>query len=239
MTTTPLPPRLSSVTTLVFDVMGTVVDIDTSLAVDLRTVLRRRAPEALAQAEPVLKSSESELNRLMDEVRSGTAEWQSHRHLRRLALRTAFASVGIADPAPEMMVELAGGVSRLEPWPDSPAALTALRDSFTVVALSNADLAELAALSRLGGLAWHAVLSGELVRSFKPDPAVYRTVTDRLGLEPAEILMVAAHPWDLRAAAEQGFATAYVARPGAERPGALDGFDVQVDDLGELAELLS
>lgn len=47
--------------------------------------------------------------------------------------------------------------------------------------------------------------------------------------------MVAAHPWDLRAAAENGFSTCFVDRPGSERPTADDTFDLTVGDLGELA----
>jgi 2-haloacid dehalogenase len=51
-------------------------------------------------------------------------------------------------------------------------------------------------------------------------------------------MLVAAHPWDLRAAAEQGMATAYVARPDAEPPGPDDHFSVEVENLEELAALL-
>jgi 2-haloacid dehalogenase len=126
---------------------------------------------------------------------------------------------------------------RLRPFPDSPAALRALADTHLVVALSNADLAELADTSAAGGLAWHAVLSAELARAFKPEPAVYAFALDRLHLDPADTHMVAAHPWDLRAAARHGLRTAYVARPGAERPAADDRFDVSVSDLAELAQV--
>jgi 2-haloacid dehalogenase len=82
------------------------------------------------------------------------------------------------------------------------------------------------------------LLSGGLVRAFKPDPAVYQMALAVLEVEARDVLMVAAHPWDLRAAAEQGFATAYVARPGAEAPAAGDEFDVTVPDLAGLASLL-
>jgi 2-haloacid dehalogenase len=126
---------------------------------------------------------------------------------------------------------------RLRPFPDSAQALRALAARHTVVALSNADLAELAGTSAAGGLAWHAVLSAELAGAFKPDPAVYAFALDRLRLDPAASVMVAAHPWDLRAAARHGLRTAYVARPGAERPAADDRFDFSVSDLAELAQV--
>ena len=51
-------------------------------------------------------------------------------------------------------------------------------------------------------------------------------------------MMVAAHPWDLRAAAEHGMATAFIARPEADPPRADDDFDLTVTDLTELADRL-
>jgi 2-haloacid dehalogenase len=124
---------------------------------------------------------------------------------------------------------------RFRPFADSADALRALAARYTVVALSNADLAELADTSAAGGLAWHAVLSAELVRAFKPDPAVYAFALDRLRLDPAQSVMVAAHPWDLRAAARHGLRTAYVGRPHAERPQRDDRFDFEFADLAAIA----
>jgi 2-haloacid dehalogenase len=106
------------------------------------------------------------------------------------------------------------------------------------VALSNADQSELVALSAHGNLAWDGVLSAQTARSYKPDPAVYAMAAEALSAEPSQVLMVAAHPWDLRGAAALGFATAYVARPDAEPPGAGDSFDLEVGDLGALADLM-
>jgi 2-haloacid dehalogenase len=138
-----------------------------------------------------------------------------------------------------VLEDLALAGHRLRPWPDSGPALQALARSFTVVALSNASLAQLADMFAAGGLAWHCVLSGELARAYKPDPAVYQLAIRLLGLDPAATMMVAAHPWDLRAAAGHGLRTAYVARPGEGVPGPGDRFDVRVGDLAELAARLA
>lgn len=228
---------LTSVTTLVFDVMGTVVDLDGSHAAQAAAALRQHGHDPAA-APALAQHTDRLVGQMMDDVRAGRAPWQHHRRLRESALRTTLPAAGLTDPPAELVRTLAAVVTRLDPWPDSPAALSQLRADFTVVALSNADLAELTALSQAGGLAWHVVLSGELVRSFKPDPAVYTQVATTLARSPAQLLMVAAHPWDLRAAAEQGFRTAYVARPGADKPGPDDVFDLAVGDLTELAQQL-
>ena len=79
--------------------------------------------------------------------------------------------------------------------------------------LSNGNVALLVNMAKNAGLPWDAVLSAELAESYKPDPTVYRKAADLLGLEPEQVMMVAAHGGDLRASAEVGFRTAYVPRP--------------------------
>ena len=65
-----------------------------------------------------------------------------------------------------------------------------------------------------------------------------------LGLAPAEVMMVAAHPSDLRAAAACGLRTAYVARPlergvgGWVEPWTEGEFDIACASFIELAALL-
>ena len=122
---------------------------------------------------------------------------------------------------------------------DAAQALDYLRDSFTVVALSNADLTQLVDMFSKGRLAWHGVLSAESVKTYKPDPAVYRHALDTLGREARRTLMVAAHPWDLRAASVQGMRTAFVSRPGEGVPAPHDRFDLYAENLADLAEQLA
>jgi 2-haloacid dehalogenase len=208
---------------LIFDVMGTVVDIEGSITAQARDATGLGDE----QLKPLLADWNERLQHAMDEIVAGRAEWRPHERLRREALPEGLPG------------SLAGVVHRLAPWPDSPAALGRLRELHTVAALSNADLAELADLSAHGGLAWHAVLSASAARSYKPDASVYDMALEQLGIEPPEAMLVAAHPWDLRGAAARGYRTAYIARPGAERPAAGDGFDFEAADLHELADRLA
>lgn len=225
-------------TTLVFDVMGTVVDVDATV--------RSTAISALASAgvddtlvRAFVEDWTARLQRLLDDVIAGELPWRGHQDLRRAALEEAVVVAGIGPLPPDTTETLASVIHRCRPWPESAAALARLRATHTVVALSNADFAELVDLSRLGAFAWHGVISTASSHSFKPDPAVYRNAVLMLGVEPAAIMMVAAHPWDLRAAAEHGLATAYVARPGSQPPRADDHFDMEVSDLDGLADRLA
>jgi 2-haloacid dehalogenase len=108
------------------------------------------------------------------------------------------------------------------------------------VALSNGNLSMLTDLFAAAGLTWHYVLSGELVHAYKPDPAVYRLAVERLALDPPRTLMVAAHSWNLRAAAAQGLRTAYIQRAGEGEPDPPDAPDLTAPDLAALpARLLT
>ena len=86
--------------------------------------------------------------------------------------------------------------------------------------------------------AFEAVLSADAVRRLKPAPEPYRMAADRLGVDPGEVLLVAAHAWDVAGALRAGCQAAFVARPGkvldplADRPGLV------VADLDELADRL-
>jgi 2-haloacid dehalogenase len=232
------PGAIEDLTTLLFDVMGTVVDDEVSL----ETWSTQRLAVAGVDhrlAVDVVRDCQARLARLMDDVVSGAAPWHSHRALRSTALRESLAAAQLSGISAPIQDELSQVIAHLDPFPDAPEALARLRMRCRVVALSNADLAELAGLSAHARLSWHAVVSGELVKSFKPDPAVYTLALTMLELDPRRTMMVAAHPWDLRAAAAHGLRTVYVARPGADRPRHDDVVDLSVADLGELADLLA
>lgn len=79
------------------------------------------------------------------------------------------------------------------------------------------------------------------------DPKVYLGAVKHLSLEPHNCAMVAAHVYDLRAAASVGMRTVYIPRAGEESQGVgevkskADGgdIDVVVQSFTELAALLA
>ena len=80
---------------------------------------------------------------------------------------------------------------------------------------------------------------------YKPDPEAYLGAAAMLGFEPAEVMMVAAHKDDLRAAQACGLATAFVRRPREKGPKVkLDlkpeaDFDFNAKDFVDLARRMS
>jgi 2-haloacid dehalogenase len=105
-----------------------------------------------------------------------------------------------------------------------------------IAPLSNGNLSLLTNLAKYAGLPWDCILSAELVRRYKPDPAVYLSVPEFFGLTPGEVMMVAAHLGDLQVPKKLGMRTAYVHRPSeSQRLPPPGSFDLVVKDFLELA----
>jgi 2-haloacid dehalogenase len=171
-------------------------------------------------------------------VRSGAREWVVLDVLHREALDDVLAELELDLPA-EQRDELTLAWHRLDPWPDTVAGLTRLKERFVIAPCSNGHIAQSVNLARHAALPWDAILGAEIARAYKPDPRVYRASVAALGLEPGEAMMVAAHAGDLAAASECGLRTAFVPRP-REHPGAdrHAEADVEASDFNALAEVL-
>jgi 2-haloacid dehalogenase len=108
--------------------------------------------------------------------------------------------------------------------------------------LSNGGFALLTRLVKAAGLPFDCVVSAELARSYKPDPAVYLTLARLLDVEPHEVLLVAAHTWDIEGARNAGLRTAFLYRPAEKGPHEAADRDADADlsvaSFTELAERL-
>ena len=99
-------------------------------------------------------------------------------------------------------------------------------------------------MAKRAGLPWDCVISAELFHHYKPDPQAYLGCADLLGVPPDRLMLVAAHPGDLRAARAAGLRTAFVARPLEYGPWREahrtepDEFDVASTDFVDLADQL-
>jgi 2-haloacid dehalogenase len=173
----------------------------------------------------------------MDAIRRDGATWTDSDTIRGTALRDLVRSRGweVPDAALERLATVG---HRLDPWPDSPAALERLSRRRPVVALTNGSVSQMVDTFVHAGLRWTLVLSADLVRTFKPAAAMYRLPATHLRIPAGQMLFVAAHPWDLDAAAEQGYRTALIRRPGTNAEND-DRFDLSVATIGDLADLMA
>ncbi len=102
--------------------------------------------------------------------------------------------------------------------PDVEDGLIVLHDNgFRLVTLTNSppnpdgpSPLENAGLSHL----FERQFSVDACRAFKPAPAIYRYVSEQLGVHPSDCMMVAAHVWDTIGAQSVGFSGALITRPG-------------------------
>jgi len=154
------------------------------------------------------------------EVNEGRRPWGNFDDLHLAALAALLSERGL-DLAPREQRGIVSAWHRLAPWPDVREGLQALRRELIIGALSNGHLALLVDLTRHGDLRFDCLISADLVRAYKPAADVYRVAPALLGLEPADIMLVAAHPLDLVAARRSGLRTAFVDGPleyGANSP---------------------
>jgi 2-haloacid dehalogenase len=118
---------------------------------------------------------------------------------------------------PEKRSALLQSQLALEPWPDAPGALRALKAAGLRLAfLSNMTAGMLEDGIRNGkleGLFEH-VLSTDRVRAHKPDPRAYRMGVEAFGLAPERILFVTFAGWDTAGARWFGYPTFWVNRLG-------------------------
>jgi 2-haloacid dehalogenase len=227
---------------LTFDTFGTVVDWRSSIIRDFTTFGERLGikadwPRFVDEWKTAYKPG-------MDAVRTGSVPWTTVHGIYREKLDDLLPRFGIGELASEERDHLTRAWHRLDPWSDAVAGLTRLKRRFVIAPLSNGDVACLTNMAKRAGLPWDVILCAEIFRHYKPDPEVYRGAIGLLGCKPHEVMMVAAHNYDLRAARSHGMRTAFVARPAEYGPGqttdltAEDDWDIVAGDFGELAEKL-
>lgn len=234
--------RLSAIRALTFDVFGTAVDWRSGVVAEGRRLGSLHGIEA--DWEQVADRWRSLYAPYMDRVRVGELPWTNFDRLHRLSLDQVLDDLGIAGFDAAVRDEFTHAWERLPAWPDAAAGLAELGKRFSVATLSNGNRSQQQALMRFTRLPFQRLLSAEDFRHYKPDPEVYLDAAAALGLEPAEVMMVAAHKSDLRAAQAAGLRAAFVERRQERGPnGRADllpdpDADVQAADFLDLARKL-
>jgi 2-haloacid dehalogenase len=158
-----------------------------------------------------------------------------HAALRMVAQRLGRA---LSDEDAERVV---GGMQRLPAHPEVPGAIAMLRDAgFRQVTITNSPLDVARAQLEFAGLDGliDDVLSADEVEQLKPGPRPYGLVAQRSGVPVGDVLLVAAHAWDVSGALAAGTRAAFVARPGMVPSPIGDGPELVVADIDALARAL-
>jgi len=231
---------LADVQALIFDVFGTVVDWRSSIIREGQLLSARKGFDVdWAEFADRWRGG---YGPAMNKVRTGQLPWTKIDDLHRMVLDELVVEFGLSGMTEQELDHFNKAWHRLMPWPDSAGGLSRLKTRYTIATMSNGNVSLLLNMGKNAGLPWDTIFSAELSRHYKPDPEAYLKCAELLSLEPEQIMMTAAHPGDLRAAAALGFKTGYVYRPlerGPERRverNTTDSFDIRADDFIDLAK---
>ena len=234
--------QATNVRALVFDVFGTVVDWHGSVAREVRALAKARGLRV--NAVKFAKAWRAGYRPAMDRVLRGEAPFQKIDVIHRAILEDILQQFKVTTLIEEEKAHLNLVWHRLKPWPDTVRGLKRLKSKFIIATLSNGNTSLLVNMAKHAGLPWDTVFSSDTFKLFKPDPGMYLGAAGALDLEPAEVMMVAAHKPDLRAAAKCGLKTAFVKRPlehgrgGTPDLASEPDFTVNADSFIDLADQL-
>ncbi len=223
---------------LAFDIFGTVVDWHGSIVKEVSALYPQVDANAFALAW------RAGYQPAMSRVRSGELGWTRIDELHRLILDDLLPRFGLQHLSETERVHLNRVWHRLDAWPDSVEGLTRLKRNYTICSLSNGNLGLLTNMAKRAGLPWDCVLSAEVFKAYKPDPATYLGVAKVFDVKPSEVMLCAAHHDDLAAARACGLGTAYIERPfefGSAQPKDVSpqaGNDLHAKNINHLADLL-
>ncbi len=199
------------------DIFGTTVDWRTGVADQVAEVAAAARVEL--DAGRFADAWRDRYRPSMQAVNDGQRAWTYLDTLHRESLDALLAEQGLAaafdEAARRRMVH---AWHRLPAWDDSVPGLARLRQRYTVTTLSNGGFALLTSLVKAAGLPFDCILSAEVAKRYKPDPVPYLMMARLLDVAPGDILMVAAHGWDLVGARKAGLRTAFLERPRERGP---------------------
>ena len=233
---------MSTVTALLFDVFGTVVNWRDGISRDVSIIADQKGvsldPAAFAD------SWRAEYQPAMEEVRSGRRSFTILDVLHRENLKKVATDFGLGALSAEDEDFLVTAWHRLPGWPDSSEGMLRLKQKFILGSQSNGNIALIVNMAKYANLPWDVVLGAEVVGHYKPQPKAYLNACTALGLATENCMMVAAHNDDLVAARAAGMKTAFVCRPTEHGVGQTKDLHAEQDwefvaqDFNELADKL-
>ena len=234
---------LSGAKALAFDTGGTILDWHSGLRDALARVGERRALSGdwSGIANDYRRRS---LKAMLNAGADGTPPGYNIDDVHRSELDALIAEHGLGAFTAEDREAVWRAWHELDCWPGFVEALARLRRKFVCASFTILSTSLIVDVARRNGFAWDAVISCEMIGTYKIHPRAYRTAAKWLALEPPEIVMVACHNFDLDAARKEGFRTAFVRRPdewgpaGPPDPSPNPACDLIVSDFAALADAL-
>jgi len=196
---------------LVFDVFGTVVDWHSSVTREVRQIAKAKGLQV--DSREFALAWRAGYQPAMQRVLRGETPFRKIDEIHREILEHVLVKFELTGLTEGEKASLNLVWHRLKPWPDAVRGLRRLKSRFIIATLSNGNTRLLVDMAKFARLPWDCVFSSETFKLFKPHPRMYLGAAEMLDLSPEEVMMVAAHKSDLRAAGQSGLKTAFVKRP--------------------------
>jgi 2-haloacid dehalogenase len=230
-----------TVRAILFDVFGTVVDWRSSLINQFNNLHELRSISLSSEA--IVDEWRVQSRALLDLVRDSKQPWLELDGIHRQSLKQILVAHGLE--LEDSQVESVNKFwHRLEPWADVAKGLGQLKPHFILAAFTNGNLSLMIDVARHASLPWDAIFSADVFKRYKPETEIYLGASELLRLDPEQILLCAAHNYDLKKARALGFKTAFVPRTtefGPEQQSdfrAEERWDFIAEDFEDLARQL-
>lgn len=218
----------------VFDAYGTLFD--------LHSAVTRHSAE-IGAAAPALSSlwrgKQLEYSWMRSAMAAPADGWKDFWSLTEDALDFAMAALAVQNP--RLRQALLDAYLKLDPFPEVPLALRALKTmGMRTAILSNGSLPMLRSAlksSRIGE--WiDVVCSADEVKIFKPSPRLYGLAAEKLGIAPREAVFFSSNAWDAAAGSAFGFEVAWINRTSQRREYPFAPLAVEKPDLSNALEVV-
>ncbi|KAI5834402.1 HAD-like protein [Schizophyllum commune Tattone D] len=214
---------MENVEVLIFDVFGTTVDWYTTVFGELKALGETKGPSGTEDWHTFAqqwRKAYMDKTREYSQTATDPEKTPNVDAIHREALENMLASEQWAHIGKHWDTEVREQLNtvwhRLGGWSDTSKGLYALKKNFIIASLSNGNARLLVDMAKHADLPWDAVLAGDIIGSYKPNPKMYLQTAKFLGAPPERCAMVACHLWDLRGAAKNGLKTIYVHRDAKE-----------------------
>ena len=203
---------LSNIKALTWDVGGTVFDWRGTIEDEVR----RLAAEQEADIDVAQFATDWRVWSFDTLVRVNTFElpWTNLDHIHRKVLDDVLdkhSELTLSTSERDALTEI---WHHLRAWPGAAEAIARIKNRYTTTVLTVLSYSIAVDCSKLNGISWDGILSCEFLGAYKGPPNAYNKAIRLLRCQPSEVMMVAAHMNDLKAARRAGMHTAYIHREG-------------------------
>ncbi len=234
---------MAQIKALTFDVGGSVFDWKSAVRQEIEARARGRGVEI--DSEAFAMDWRFQMFELLGQARRGEIARLNADEMHRRALDDLAVKYSNLALSAQELDEINQVWHRMSVWPDFPAALTRLQGHYRVVVLTILTFSIVVDSSKASGITWDGIISCEFLSHYKPEAEAYQAGCRLLGLQPEQVMMVAVHPLDLKAASAAGLRTAYVEPklnepdlPGFSSEPTPDEYDYYAKDFTDLAAQL-